>query len=831
MEKNIFDIANRCISPHLIERYFRTEKAYWKNGEYWTLNPLRPDSHIGSFSISESGLYSDFASGDNGNFIDLIAKHFRIEKKEAAEKIINDSGGIIPDIDKSKKDERRENPEYKKKEKKEFYGQIISDKKREVELKPLFIEKANADYNLKDKQGNQYKLVKIYTYRQYKTGFLLYYIARYESLDFKNDRLKKFSPFSLGIDGKIYQKLSDNFKPFPLYKINETIGNELPVIIVEGEKCADIKLDNYRLVTFNGGAGNINNYDFTTLRKKIVYIWPDNDEPGKEAAQKIKKKIPKAEIFDISILGKPEKWDIADAARDNENIEEIIIKLIAEIEKKNVESIRYDSEHAAEIFLKKRFNNLNLDQVDGIFWRYKEDEHYWDRIEFANIRSDIQIFLKKNGYFKQMEIEKKKKITFKNDVVSFIKDYSQKYFKENPFIESTIMPYIHFKNGVIKIEDEGYKFFSRDEKDEDFFRKLYPLFCFDFNFRKELEDKVNITNIDKKAPLFHYFIKSIVPEENIKEINLTIQFVCQMIAYCMSPKKKRPYFFAFYGDEDTAKTSLFELVKTFIGDKFTVRRSIKEIEDSRFGTSDLWGAKIFADDDMDDNALLPGGFIKRLSGETTVTVERKHENSQKGVKLSIAMFFVSNFKLKAYGIEGIKRRAIIVQFQNKVPKKADGDLMRRIAGEKPHNYLTPEYEGKTFDEREIIIHLIMQEWNNMAENNHRISLPEWVQKSTDSILSDMTSSIEYLQAASNGERFEIVTEKAYSIEDIYKDYKDWCKDEGRQPKSKSRFEEEIRRDKTRIDNSARLADKRKGVYRILFVSSEVEKDDDLNIPF
>jgi phage/plasmid-associated DNA primase len=293
----------------------------------------------------------------------------------------------------------------------------------------------------------------------------------------------------------------------------------------------------------------------------------------------------------------------------------------------------------------------------------------------------------------------------------------------------------------------------------------------------------------------------------------------------MSPIKNKPYFFIFYGDEDTAKSSLFYLIREFIGEDFTVNRSVSEMENSRFSASDLWGAKLFVDEDMQENTLLPAAFIKKYSGNQSITVEMKNEKPQNATKISTAMFFISNYKLRTHGIEGLKRRAIIAKFENKVPKNADSDLMKRISGKKPHNHFTPEVEGKTFDERSFIIHLIMQEWKAMCDNNHKIDTPVWIQKSTNNLLSEMTSTNEYIKEAAAGCRDLIVPGFTYIITDIFNDYQDWCKDQGRKPKGKNKFEEEIRRDKERIEKS-RTSKKRKGYYKILECDFEdVEEDE------
>ena len=68
-----------------------------------------------------------------------------------------------------------------------------------------------------------------------------------------------------------------------------------PVIIVEGEKCADIlgsfgNSENFGIsriigITSLGGSGQANKTDWSSLKDRDVVIWPDNDEAGQKYAR------------------------------------------------------------------------------------------------------------------------------------------------------------------------------------------------------------------------------------------------------------------------------------------------------------------------------------------------------------------------------------------------------------------------------------------------------------------------------------------------------------------------------------------------------------------
>jgi 5S rRNA maturation endonuclease (ribonuclease M5) len=112
--------------------------------------------------------------------------------------------------------------------------------------------------------------------------------------------------------------------PRPLYNI-PGITAAKKIILVEGEKSAD-SLIAYGLTATTamfGANAPVNKTDWSPLIGKEVIIWPDNDEAGKEYAQKVAQHLIKVASF-VSIANpakeKPEKWDAFDAVKENFNI-------------------------------------------------------------------------------------------------------------------------------------------------------------------------------------------------------------------------------------------------------------------------------------------------------------------------------------------------------------------------------------------------------------------------------------------------------------------------------------------------------------------------------
>jgi len=107
--------------------------------------------------------------------------------------------------------------------------------------------------------------------------------------------------------------------PRPLYGLRLALQRpQTPVLVVEGEKCADAAnavLTGYTAVTWAGGSNAVKTADWTPLKGRPVDIWPDADAPGRAAAAQLAAILLaqgcSVRVLDVS--GQPEGWDVAEA--------------------------------------------------------------------------------------------------------------------------------------------------------------------------------------------------------------------------------------------------------------------------------------------------------------------------------------------------------------------------------------------------------------------------------------------------------------------------------------------------------------------------------------
>jgi len=138
-------------------------------------------------------------------------------------------------------------------------------------------------------------------------GRPLYYVARYETPDGKSIR-----PWTW--DGRQWVQRAYP-PPRPLYGLDRLARMPgAPVLIVEGEKCAEaahVALgETWVCATWAGGAGAVEKSDWSPLRARRVLIWPDRDDPGRRAAEAVRRILPDAELLDAGDAG--DGWDCAD---------------------------------------------------------------------------------------------------------------------------------------------------------------------------------------------------------------------------------------------------------------------------------------------------------------------------------------------------------------------------------------------------------------------------------------------------------------------------------------------------------------------------------------
>lgn len=149
-----------------------------------------------------------------------------------------------------------------------------------------------------------------------------------ESYFYSNPETKKVDLIVVKLPDADKGKTFRQFKPYgqgftfgaptvrPLYNRGRVATSDR-VLIVEGEKCVhSAHSAGIVATTSSGGANGAKNTDWTPIKGKDVYIWPDNDENGAKYAEDVAKILTpiakSVRVFDPAISGVAHKGDIAD---------------------------------------------------------------------------------------------------------------------------------------------------------------------------------------------------------------------------------------------------------------------------------------------------------------------------------------------------------------------------------------------------------------------------------------------------------------------------------------------------------------------------------------
>ena len=125
--------------------------------------------------------------------------------------------------------------------------------------------------------------------------------------------------------------------PRPLLNLDQLRTRTGTVLIVEGEKTADAAARLFPkavVTTWPSGCKAIDKADWSPLQGRRVILWPDADQPGRQAMDLLAQRLLRLPVDRVQIVTPPadvpEGWDLADAAWSPEQAEAFIKANIAE---------------------------------------------------------------------------------------------------------------------------------------------------------------------------------------------------------------------------------------------------------------------------------------------------------------------------------------------------------------------------------------------------------------------------------------------------------------------------------------------------------------------
>ena len=379
--------------------------------------------------------------------------------------------------------------------------------------------------------------------------------------------------------------------------------------------------------------------------------------------------------------------------------------------------------------------NFNYVIIDGLFYvyangYYTRDTNNHDRIKLSINNLIDPVFRSKNRASEVIEQLK---------TPDHIKTINQ--------MNTHPARYICFKNGV----------YDPLEK------KLLPhsphyLFLNQIPFDFNPEDK-------PKGDIIERFFSDIRLSEENRVMLLSF------IGLCMTTDASLQKFIVLKGTPGTGKSQLLNLIKHIVGGEANCSaESLEEVTGNRFRAYNVLGKLCNINADLTTEGAIDPAIIKRIVGEDTLSVERKHSQAIDITPYAKFLFAMNGFPLIKAKDNSFYRRVMILPMMTE-PEKENTNLQRELRSQSDY-----------------LIHEAVKALENyyQLEDKHSIESQEskdlvetWKQRG------DTVSAFLHDTDPFNGRR-------ELARNELFEQYKEYCGDEERQPLTKHNFYESLR---------------------------------------
>jgi putative DNA primase/helicase len=302
------------LKPHL-KRFLKSNGVEFDAGEKKFKCPFHTGDDTASMGFvpkSDEQEAHCFACGRNADIYGFAALFYGLDEKrdfpEIKKRLASELGQAVYDTPARVKDKKPAAPEPP--------VTLSLEASRAVYTGSAITELGEFIFGDKLAEGVKIKIEKVWPCLNEK-GNVEFVEARFAADCFKDNRKR---PCAIWWTGK---RLKSKNNPHGLFGRELLAANpEKPILIVEGPKCQEAAkvLTGFVPVAWNGGAQGQRKIDFSPLKGRRVYVWPDDDEAGGKSACVTAKLLQDvaAEIIIVEPLPearaiKPEKADIVEA--------------------------------------------------------------------------------------------------------------------------------------------------------------------------------------------------------------------------------------------------------------------------------------------------------------------------------------------------------------------------------------------------------------------------------------------------------------------------------------------------------------------------------------
>lgn len=162
-----------------------------------------------------------------------------------------------------------------------------------------------------------------------------------------------------------------------------------------------------------------------------------------------------------------------------------------------------------------------------------------------------------------------------------------------------------------------------------------------------------------------------------------IPIIQEFIGYCLISEYKIQKAILLQGDGDNGKSTLLNLLKTFIGPSNVSHISWQDLENDKFSKSNLEGKLVNIFADLPSQKITSTTAFKTLTGGDAITGEKKFKEKYSFNNFA-KLIFSTNKPPEVMGEDSFAfwRRWVIVDFPNQIPEsKKDLNLIKKLTSE------------------------------------------------------------------------------------------------------------------------------------------------------
>lgn len=271
------------------------------------------------------------------------------------------------------------------------------------------------------------------------------------------------------------------------------------------------------------------------------------------------------------------------------------------------------------------------------------------------------------------------------------------------------------------------------------------------------------------TPVFDkYLLETCVDEEGQPDPGM-MRWMQECAGYVLSPSTKAELCFFLYGTGGNGKSPFIDVLRAMVSPERCSASQLRKLTTDSFELSKLVGKRLNASTELDNRGFDSETFKNIVSGEM-VSAARKY-----GAPFDFrprCKFIISTNEIPAFKNVGaaILRRAKVITFNNKVDLKTkDVHLADKIiAGEMPG-----------------VIRWAVEGLRRMMANNWNLSDSASGEHGTVLLAQSSSTALAYIV-----ENYEPDANASMSGGTMYQSYKEWCKDNGHEACSSTRFGKE-----------------------------------------